>query len=350
MRNIKVYVLIIVSIIFLTSGCKKEKKYNLGKIKIVQKVELEEPIIPSTLIKSGENYFAYNAHSRELILFNNKGNIIDRYNNEGKGPGEYLSSQDLFIIGEYNNKYYVVANAQNKIMIFNLQNNKIIFDDEIRINEGNIAVAGINKNGYLYINFLSGKYLFHIYNLNGNLSKKIIKKENIDMEQLNAEELKKYIISNIYIPNFTKNKMVLIGVYNKNIKFYETDNNNVNLIKSIKIKDFKDKSYKSKTNQNKKERRVYIANVGLVGSKILKNKLFIGVSPKNKIYSYLHQYDLSETYYGSYIIEKKLNQKIAGFFQFDNGNILITKKIRKDKDSKYKFDRTNLYFATIEKQ
>src|SRR6056297_1161370 len=153
--------IIIIFILFTFFGCAKEKNINLGKIEIEKEIVLNEPIIPSTLMKTENNFLAYNAHSRELIIFNESGKILDRYNNEGKGPGEYLPSQDLFIIGEYNNKYYVGANAQNKIMIFNLINdNKIVFYDEIRINDGNIAVAGISNNGYLYINFCQENIYF----------------------------------------------------------------------------------------------------------------------------------------------------------------------------------------------
>jgi len=343
--------IIIISIVLTFLSCTKEKNINLGKIKIEEEIVLNEPIIPSTLMKTKNNFLAYNAHSRELIIFNESGKILDRYNNEGKGPGEYLPSQDLFIIGEYNNKYYVGANAQNKIMIFNLINdNKIVFYDEIRINDGNIAVAGISNNGYLYINFLSGKYLFQIYDSDGTLIKKILKKENIDMDQLDAKELKKYIISNIYIPHFTKNKMIIIGAYNKNVKFYEAKNHNFELIKSIKIKDFKEKSYKSKTNQNKKERKVYIANVGLVGANILNNKLFVGVSPKYQITSYIHSYNLSGKYIGSYLIENEINEKIAGLFQFATSKFLITKKRREDKNSKFKFERSKIYFGNLVKE
>ena len=210
---------ILVSVLF---SCSNNENITLGKVEIVKKVKFEQPIIPmSTVINSG-NYIAFDALKRRLVMFNKEGKIIDSYEKHGKGPGEFLREEDLFLMGVHNDKLYVLEYAQNRVVIFNISSNENFkYMDEFVVNNGRVITGGISSNGRIYLNEMIGDNLFKIYNETGKQKNEIIRRNQVDLNQLSAKEMKKYFIENIYIPHFDENNIVLTGVFNKHIKFYK---------------------------------------------------------------------------------------------------------------------------------
>jgi len=342
---------IILIVIFIITACgKKQKIEKLGDIEIHRKVKFSQKMIPMSLLKIGKNYVAYDGYNDQIALFDKSGNIFFTYKKYGKGPGEYVKEEDLFLLGEVNNKLYVLAYAQNKVLIFDIINNsKLEFIDELRIDSGNVIVGGISPEKKMILNVINNEYLFHLYSLDGDYEMGLIKRKQIDLEQLSAEEMKKYLVKNIFIPTFKGRNMILIGAFNKHIKFYvKNDNDNrYKLIKDVIIHQYKEKSYNSETNQNKNDRRVVLSNIGLAGQGILENNYYLAISPENEAVSYINKYKFDGTLIGAYEIENKTTERINNLFIFNKDEILYTKQLRNNKNEEYKQELDYFYISKI---
>jgi len=191
---------IILIVIFIITACgKKQKIEKLGDIEIHRKVKFSQKMIPMSLLKIGKNYVAYDGYNDQIALFDKSGNIFFTYKKYGKGPGEYVKEEDLFLLGEVNNKLYVLAYAQNKVLIFDIINNsKLEFIDELRIDSGNVIVGGISPEKKMILNVINNEYLFHLYSLDGDYEMGLIKRKQIDLKQLSSEVMKKYLVKNIF--------------------------------------------------------------------------------------------------------------------------------------------------------
>ncbi len=336
---------ILVSVLF---SCSNNENITLGKVEIVKKVKFEQPIIPmSTVINSG-NYIAFDALKRRLVMFNKEGKIIDSYEKHGKGPGEFLREEDLFLMGVHNDKLYVLEYAQNRVVIFNISSNENFkYMDEFVVNNGRVITGGISSNGRIYLNEMIGDNLFKIYNETGKQKNEIIRRNQVDLNQLSAKEMKKYFIENIYIPHFDENNIVLTGVFNKHIKFYKKNKETVDLLKDTIIHQYKEKGYNSKTQQSSNNREIFLENIGVAGSNIMDSSYYLAISPENESKSLLNKYSLNGKFEGNYLIEDDENLKIENFFIFDDDDIIFTEAARKNANDDYKRNSNYFYIAKL---
>ncbi|HMA69790.1 MAG TPA: hypothetical protein VKN74_07940, partial [Candidatus Mcinerneyibacterium sp.] len=214
---------------------------------------------------------------------------------------------------------------------------------------GNVIVGGISPEKKMILNVINNEYLFHLYSLDGDYEMGLIKRKQIDLEQLSAEEMKKYLVKNIFIPTFKGRNMILIGAFNKHIKFYVKNDNDkrYKLIKDVIIHQYKEKSYNSETNQNKNDRRVVLSNIGLAGQGILENNYYLAISPENEAVSYINKYKFDGTLIGAYEIENKTTERINNLFIFNKDEILYTKQLRNNKNEEYKQELDYFYISKI---
>ncbi|TYB31569.1 MAG: hypothetical protein FXF47_02955 [Candidatus Mcinerneyibacterium aminivorans] len=341
---------IIVIFVFtaLLAGCSGKNTNRLGRLEVIKKVEFEEPLTPMSTVKSGNNYIAFDAVQRRIVIFNKNGQILYSYEKHGKGPGEYLREEDLFLLGIYENKLYVLEYARNRVLIFNIENNsKLEYYDEFSINDGQIITGGISPDGKLYLNEMIGEKLFRKYDRDGNFINGLIDKEKTNLDRLSAEEIKQHYVDNIFIPHFSENGFVLTGIFNKHIKFYKKSGEDTELLEDTIIKQYQEKGYNSKTQQSKNQREVYLENIGIAGSGILKGSYYMGLAPSNEKNSLLNKYNLKGDYIGSYLIESDINMKIENLFLFDNDEIIFTKTKRENRDDSFKRETDYFFIAKL---
>lgn len=92
-------------------------------------------------------FYILDKKQKSIILFNNQGKYINKLNNIGRGPNEYLSLEDFFID---NDTIYIFSSVSQKIIIHNLDFSPI---RSFKVPTYGTNISLINDKIYLYTNF-----------------------------------------------------------------------------------------------------------------------------------------------------------------------------------------------------
>jgi len=127
--------------------------------------------------------------NNSLILLSKKGEILDKYKKIGKGPGEYIDRSELLVLGQYDRRWHVLDSNQQKVLLFKIEENQIIFDEEFKFDKP-VSLGAISKNGKMYMNSFMGESLILKYSSDFELEDEFLPKEKKDMGNMSSEQMK----------------------------------------------------------------------------------------------------------------------------------------------------------------
>ena len=102
------------------------------------------------VVKFESCYVILDCEADQVLRFNEEGKFLNSIGKIGKGPGEYLSVDDLQVFG---NNVYLLARDSKKIILFSIEGK---FQREISLNDfySNFTIANY-EHAFLYRNFNS---------------------------------------------------------------------------------------------------------------------------------------------------------------------------------------------------
>ena len=200
------------------------------------------------------------------------------------------------------------------------------------------------------MNSFMGENLIYKFNSNFELEDKFFTKEKKDMSKMSSEQMKDYLVNNLFLPVIDKNRIILVGVFNKKLKFCSVKDGKLNLQKDTIIEHFKDEAFNYEAKTSSERKSLTINNIGFAGANIVDDKFVIAISQPKADDSYLHRYDLDGNYLDSILIEKNPAEKIRNMFGFDNNNFYFIKSVKDKKKSEknsFKTESNYLYRAKL---
>src|SRR6056297_1040536 len=337
-------------IIFMFSCTKKEDIKKIGEMKVLNKTKMEKENDYISLLEIGDNFLGFGMNNKMINIFNKEGEIIFTYKKIGKGPGEYTDNNNLQILGKLNNKLYTLCGDLQKIMIFDIiDNKKLEYIDEYYMNDGQVGNGNI-RNGKIYLSTLIADKQVLEYNSICELSNSYISKEKKSFRNMNANEIKKFLVNSVYIPYFRGDRIILLGVLNNRLKIYERKDKKYSLISDKKIVLLNKDMYKSETRENKNRKSISIQTKGYIGSKVKNDRILIAFCPEGSKKSYVVSYDYEGNYLGSYILEDSEEYNIGFCYFVENSNeFYFVKSYKKDDNDNFEEDNSILYRAKLVK-
>jgi len=158
-------------------------------------------------------------------------------------------------------------------------------------------------------------------------------------------------VNNLFLPVINEEKLILVGVFNKKLKFCSIKNDKLKIQKDTIIEHFKDEAFNYETKSSSDRRSMTINNIGYAGANIIRDKFVIAISQPKADGSYLHRYNLDGKYIDSILIENNPDEKIENIFGFKNGNFYFVKSVRnKTEENKYNYkpESNYLYRAKLD--
>jgi len=125
-RTIKQYALFIILLLGLLPGCRSKKDSTNDRIEqVILKssktiVSIDDTVFvnPTILNYDGKSHlFVYDSGKHQILKLDNKGHVLTKFGRKGRGPGEFLRVNNLFLS---NSNLYVVDPTQFRISRFNL--------------------------------------------------------------------------------------------------------------------------------------------------------------------------------------------------------------------------------------
>ncbi len=344
----KKFVLIIISILIIITGCNKSQINEKGNFKQMEKINLKKPMSIMSLVFTDDKMAAFNQKDQTIYLLDFKGNIVDSYKKIGRGPGEYTSIRGVNLIG-YSRYLYVIDGMTNKIMKFDAKS-ELKFVDEYYLKVSQVSPMGfVDNEENIYLSTMISDHVLLKINSDGKIVNKYIQKDKKDFNNMSAEGIKNYLVSNLYYPIISKNKMVLTGFLSKKLKFYKWENNRFKLIKETDIKGLNEDGYKSETKEGKNRRQVSIQGIGYIGSWIYQDKYLVGISKQNGSETFINCFDLKGNFLYNILLENDINKKYENmFYNEKNSYFYYQLSTRKTKEDDYNLDDRNIYIGKIE--
>jgi len=82
--------------------------------------------------------------NKRIFIFNTSGNYLGSIGSYGKGPGEFINLTDFFI-NKTQNQLFVLDNDQRKVIVYDLQTAKFLYDFKITFSAHDFAMIDENK-------------------------------------------------------------------------------------------------------------------------------------------------------------------------------------------------------------
>lgn len=82
--------------------------------------------------------------NKRIFIFNTSGNYLGSIGSYGKGPGEFINLTDFFI-NKTQNQLFVLDNDQRKVIVYDLQTAKFLYDFKITFSAHDFAMIDDNK-------------------------------------------------------------------------------------------------------------------------------------------------------------------------------------------------------------
>ncbi|TYB31671.1 MAG: 6-bladed beta-propeller [Candidatus Mcinerneyibacterium aminivorans] len=335
-------------ILFLFAGCQKAEEKEAGSFEELDKIKLEKPMSITSMVFANNKIVAFNQGDKTIYLLDLKGNVIDKYKKIGKGPGEFTTTRGVNLLG-YSRYLYVIDGMTNKIMKFNLDK-KIDFVDEYYIEVSQVSPVGfVDSKENIYLATMISDHVILKVNSNGEIINKFLKKEKESFENMNANQIRDYLVSNLYYPIIQENTMVLTGFLSKKLKFYKKQNDNFKLLKETEMQGLKGNVYKSETRESSNKRSVSIEGIGYIGSWIHRDKYLVGVSKHDFSESFVNCFNLNGKFIGNIELERDINKKYESmFFNKKQDRFFYQVSRRKNEKEDYELDTDYLYIGKLE--
>lgn len=334
--------------IILFSCSKKDEIKTIGTMKVLDKIKMQKENDFISLYEIGDNFVGFGMNNKSINIFNREGKILFTYKKIGKGPGEYTDNNNLQILGKLNDKLYTLCGDLQKVIVFDIvENKKLEYMDEYYMNDGQVGNGNI-RNGKIYLSTLIADNQVLEYNSECDLLNSYITKEKKSFRNMNANEIKKFLVNSVYIPYFRENKIILLGVLNNRLKIYERKDKKFSLISDKKIVLLNKEMYKSETHESRNRKSISIKTKGYIGSKVKDDRILIAFCPEGSKNSYAVSYDFGGNYLGSYILEDSEEYNIGFcYFRENSNDFYFVKSYKKDGNDNYEEDNSTLYRAKL---
>lgn len=132
-NNPALFFLLKISIVFLLISCGNKTKFSDSTSSNAEIIELDEyqtlisyneqKLSNSQIIRYNESdshIFVYDALEKRIVEFESDGKVVNTYGRQGRGPGEFLRVNNIFLADDY---LYVVDQTQFRISRFTLDGN-----------------------------------------------------------------------------------------------------------------------------------------------------------------------------------------------------------------------------------